>query len=366
MIPNSPGRGEPERTRLRSLGIRPGVLPTGRLNALTDVSGVRVGHFTLIQGNDIRTGATAILPHEGSLYRDRVPAGIAVANGFGKLMGYTQVRELGELEAPILLTNTLAVPRAAEAIIDWTLRQPGNENIVSVNAVVGETNDGRLNDIRRRALTVEMCLEAIEGAQAGPVEEGCVGAGVGTICFDWKGGIGTSSRRLPESLGGFTVGALVQTNFGGVLQVAGLPVGRKLERYYLRQFIGPADANGSCMIVLATDASLSDRNLTRLARRGLFGMGRTGAAFSDGSGDYAIAFSTAATARRRPDRRSPRLEMTNERMSPLFLAAIEAVEEAIYNSLTMATTMRGYNFATIQALPLGPLVELARAGRSAL
>lgn len=359
--------GQPEiaRTRLRHLGIQPGVLPPGPLNALTDVGGVCVGHFTLIEGDDVRTGATAILPHDGNLWRERVPAGIAVANGFGKLTGYTQVRELGELETPILLTNTLAVPRAADALITWTLRGAGNDHVLSVNAVVGETNDGRLNDIRSRALTAEMCLTALEDAAGGTCAEGCVGAGTGTVCFDWKGGIGVSSRRLPEALGGYTVGALVQSNFGGVLQVAGLPVGQRLERHYLRQFLPGPRADGSCMIVLATDAPLSDRNLTRLARRGLAGMARTGAAFSDGSGDYAVAFSTAEDVRRRADRRRgfPGAELPNERMSPLFLAALEATEEAIYNSLTMATTMRGHNHATVQALPLQPLIAMARAAR---
>lgn len=326
---------EPRR-RARDLGLAPGTLPPGPLNAITDVDGIKVGHFTLIEGDTLRTGATAILPHGGNLFQDRVPAGLTVGNGYGKLMGATQLAELGEIETPILLTNTLAVPRAAEALIEWTLTRPGNGEVRSVNPVVGETNDGKLNDIRARALTVEHMLEAIESADHGPVAEGCVGAGTGTICFGWKGGIGTSSRTLPD---GYTLGALVQSNFGGHLQIAS-------------SLLSPSD--GSIMIILATDAPLSDRNLTRLARRGLAGLARTGADMSNGSGDYVIAFSTHEDVRRTPERRGKIWsypELPNDLMSPLFQAAIECTEEAIYNSLTTATTMTG-NGVTVEALPL--------------
>jgi D-aminopeptidase len=289
---------EPPRKRARELGITPGVLPTGKWNAITDVRGVQVGQVTLIEGEDIRTGVSAILPHAGNVFQERVPAGIAVGNGFGKLMGSTQVQELGEIETPIVLTNTLAVPVAAEALIEWTLSQKGNEEVRSVNPVVGETNDGWLNDIRLRVVKKESVLEALNVAESGPVEEGCVGAGTGTVCFEWKGGIGTSSRVLPKSLGGYTVGVLVQSNFGGILQMGGIPVGRELGQYYLKDELNDASADGSVMIVIATDASLSDRNLTRLAKRGLAGLARTGASMSNGSGDYAVAFSTADDVRR--------------------------------------------------------------------
>ncbi len=321
------------RKRARELGIVPGILPTGSLNAITDVHDVKIGHVTLIEGEDIRTGVTAILPHGGNIFQDKVPAGITVGNGFGKLMGSTQVEELGEIETPILLTNTLAVPRAAEAIIEWTLVQKGNEEVWSVNPVVGETNDGVLNNIRRLAVTKEHVLLAIGIVSSGPVTEGCVGAGTGTICFGWKGGIGTSSRILPAKLGGYTVGALVQTNFGGVLQMDGIPVGKRLGQYYLKEQVDDASADGSVMIVLATDAPLSERNLKRLAKRGLAGLARTGASMSNGSGDYIIAFSSAQEVRRTPERRSRIYaypEVPNDLMSPLFQAAIETTEEAIY------------------------------------
>lgn len=350
-----------DRRRARELGLRLGILPTGPLNALTDVTGVRVGHVTVIEGDDIRTGATAILPHDGNPFQDKVPAGLAVGNGFGKLAGATQLVELGELETPIVLTNTLAVPRAADAILDWTLAQPGNEAVISVNAAVGETNDGYLNNIRRRILTPEIIRRAIDTAAEGPVDEGAVGAGTGTVAFGWKGGIGTASRRLPAALGGYTVAALVQSNFGGVLQVAGLPVGIALGRYSYHTELAATD-DGSIMMVLATDAPLSDRNLTRLAARAMAGLARTGAAMSHGSGDYALAFSTAPDVRRTPQRRAALAtlsELPNDRVSPLFLAAIEATEEAILNSLCMATTVTGYR-GTVEALPLAAVVELAQ------
>jgi len=343
-----------QRKHARELGIAPGILPTGRWNAITDVAGVKVGHVTLIEGDDIRTGVTAILPHAGNIYQDKVPAGIAVGNGFGKLMGSTQVEELGEIETPIILTNTLAVSVAAEAIIEWILAQAGNEDVRSVNPVVGETNDGWLNDIRRRAVTKASALEAIEMAESGPVLEGCVGAGTGTVCFGWKGGIGTSSRVLPKSLGGYTLGVLVQTNFGGVLQMNGIPVGKHLGQYYLKDQLDDASADGSIMIVIATDAPLSDRNLKRLAKRGLAGLARTGASMSNGSGDYVIAFSTAQEVHRTAERRSniwAYHEVPNDLVSPLFHSAIESTEEAIYNSLCMAETTMGYHGAKVTALP---------------
>lgn len=352
---------EPLRRRVRELGITPGVLPTGQWNAITDVRGVKVGHGTLIEGDDVRTGVTAILPHGGNIFQDKVPAGIAVGNGFGKLIGFTQVDELGEFETPIILTNTLAVPAAAEALIEWTLNQDGNEEVRSVNPLAGETNDGWLNDIRLRVVSKELVIEALKNAESGPVEEGCVGAGTGTVCFGWKGGIGTSSRVLPKSLGGYTVGALVQSNFGGVLQMDGIPVGKELGQYYLKDELDDASADGSVMIVIATDASLSDRNLLRLARRGLTSLARTGASMSNGSGDYAIAFSTAEESRRTPERRSrvwAYPEVPNDLTSPLFQATIEATEEAIYNSLCMAETMTGYRGRIVHALPLGEVERL--------
>ncbi len=306
----------------------------------------------------MRTGVTAILPHGGNLYQDRTPAGLAVGNGFGKLTGSTQVVELGEIETPIVLTNTLAVPQAAEALIAWTLAQPDNEGAVSINPVVGETNDSRLNDIRRRSITPQHVLDALAAAQDGPVVEGCVGAGTGTVAFGWKGGIGTSSRRLPAALAGYTVGVLVQANFGGVLQMGGAPVGLALGRYYLQDVVATGDADGSIMIVIATDAPLSDRNLARLARRALAGLARTGAAMSDGSGDYALAFSTAETVRRTLARRTQLAtvtELPNAALSPLFEATIEATEEAIYNALCMATTLTGYRGTTVEALPLAAI-----------
>ena len=341
--------------RVRELGITPGVLPVGKWNAITDVPGVKVGHVTLIEGEDVRTGVTAILPHGGNLFQEKVPAGIVVGNGFGKLMGSTQVDELGEIETPILLTNTLSVPRAAQALIDWMLAQKGNEEVRSVNPVVGETNDGVLNNIRKLAVTKEHVIQALEQAASGPVPEGCIGAGTGTICFGWKGGIGTSSRLLPEKLGGYTVGALAQTNFGGVLQMDGIPVGKQLGQYYLKEHLEDSSADGSVMIVLATDAPLSDRDLKRLAQRGLAGLARTGASMSNGSGDYIIAFSSAEEVCRTKERRSQVWaypEVPNDWMSPLFQATIEATEEAIYNSLCMAETMTGYQEYTVHALPL--------------
>lgn len=348
-----------ERVRARDIGLSPGILEPGPLNAITDVAGVLVGQVTLIEAPAIRTGVTAILPHGGNLYSHKVPGAVVTGNGYGKLMGSTQIEELGEIETPILLTNTLAVPRAADAILDWTLAQPGNEDVRSVNMVVGETNDGGLNDIRARAVTSAHGVQAIEAARPGPVEEGAVGAGAGTIAFGWKGGIGTSSRALPDSLGGYTIGVLVQSNFGGVLVMDGIAVGEQLGQFYLDDHVADDRADGSIMIVVATDAPLSDRNLTRLARRALAGLARTGASMTNGSGDYVIAFSTADSVRRTPDRRSGETqisELSNTAMSPLFQAVIEATEEAILNSLLMAQTatyrLPDGGTRTVDALPV--------------
>ena len=361
---SSTSAGGAERPRVREWGIKTGVLPPGPFNAITDVLGVRVGHVTLIQGQDIRTGVTVILPHEGNIFQDKVPAAIAVANGFGKLTGYTQVEEYGNLETPIILTNTLSVPTAAEALIDYTLSLPGNEHVESVNPVVGETNDGYLNDIRGKHVKKEHVIEAIGRAAAGPVEEGSVGAGTGTVCYDFKGGIGTSSRRLPDTRGGWTVGVLVQTNHGGVFQINGIPVGIKLGKYYLKKDIEDRQ-EGSCMIVVATNAPLDSRNLKRLARRALLGIARTGGFYSNASGDYAIAFSTAREVRIPHLSSSPTQQVTllrNEQMSPLFMAAAEAAEEAILNSLFKATRIEGKDGHVAEALPLDKIRELQKEG----
>ncbi len=349
-----------DRPRAREVGVVSGVLSPGPLNTITDVPGVLVGQTTVTEGDSVRTGVTAIVPHGGNIYESKVPAAIFVGNGFGKLMGVTQVRELGEIETPIVLTCTLCVPRVADAVITYVLdRNPGAR---SVNAVVGETNDGYLNDIRARPVRPEHVLGAITSASVGPVAEGSVGAGTGTIAFGWKGGIGTSSRRLPESLGGYTVGVLVQTNFGGILQILGAPVGRELGQFYLQDALDNGDADGSIMIVVATDAPIGSRNLERLATRAVLGLARTGSPMTNGSGDYVIAFSTAESVRRTPDRRREvhAIEsLPNDRMSPLFQAAVEATEEAIYNSLFRATTTAGHR-GTIEALPLDQTLEILR------
>jgi len=355
------------RPRAADLGLKVGVLPAGPLDAITDVSGVMVGHTTVIRGENIRTGVTAVLPHPGNLYREKVPGGIFVGNGFGKLTGSTQVDEMGEIETPILLTSTTSVPRVADAAISYMLSQPGNEDVLSINPVVGETNDGYLNDIRGRHISPEDVVQAIKNAKVGPVEEGAVGAGTGTVAFGWKGGIGTASRRLPVSLGGYTVGVLVQSNFGGVFTIAGAPVGQELNQYYLRKELQEEDTvrgkpDGSCMMVVATDAPLDSRNLRRLAARAWVGMARTGSSASNGSGDYAIAFSAAPQARIRMDDKSPtrKIEvLTNDAMSPLFEAAIEATEEAIYNSMFKAATMTG-NGHTVEALPIEKTLKILR------
>lgn len=355
------------RPRVPDLGMKVGVLPAGPLDAITDVDGVEVGHTTIISGDDIRTGVTAVLPHPGNLYREKVPGGIFVGNGFGKLKGSTQVEEMGDIETPILLTSTTSVPRVADALISYMLALPGNEDVLSINPIVGETNDGYLNDIRGRHITPEDVFAAIKNAKSGPVEEGSVGAGTGTVCFGFKGGIGTSSRRLPAKLGGYSVGVLVQTNYGGVLTIGGAPVGRELGRYYLREELeragnGKDRGNGSIMMVIATDAPMDSRNLKRLAARAWVGVARTGSSASNGSGDYAIAFSTAAQVRiRTVDKAQTRnIEVvTNDSMSPLFEAVIEATEEAVYNSLFRATTITGHGH-TVEALPMEKTVEILK------
>ncbi|MEM9704566.1 MAG: P1 family peptidase [Pseudomonadota bacterium] len=365
-----------EKPRARDIGVAPGYLKPGALNAITDVSGVRVGHVTLIEGDDIRTGATAILPHGGNIFQGKVPAGFSVANGFGKFMGATQIDELGEIETPIVLTNTLNVPEAAAGVIEWTLDQEGNERVASVNAVIGETNDAGLNDIRKRRLTPADARAAIEKASAVPrdrekgegerVAEGAVGAGTGTIAFGFKGGIGTSSRILVKELGGYTVGVLVQANFGGALIVDGVAVGEALNQFYLQDHADRGDADGSIVIIIATDAPLSDRNLKRLANRSFAGLARTGSSFTNGSGDYALAFSTAKEVRRtkkRRDRASDIRELPNNRFSPLSQAVIEATEEAILNALFAAVDMTGVNARTgeassVKALPLEKVQEI--------
>ena len=359
-----------DRPRVSDLRLKVGILPTGPLDAITDVAGVQVGSTTIIRGDNIRTGVTAVLPHSGNLYREKVPAAIFVANGFGKLTGSTQVDEMGDIETPILLTSTTSVPRVADALVSYMLALPGNEDVLSINPVVGETNDGYLNDIRGRHISPDDVFAAIKNAKGGPVEEGDVGAGTGTVAFGWKGGIGTASRRLPTNLGGYTIGVLVQTNFGGVLTIAGIPVGETLGQYYLRQELkqagsGKDKADGSCMIIVATDAPMDARNLRRLAARAWLGVARTGSSGSNGSGDYAIAFSTAPQVRVRGNDKAltRNTEVTaNDAMSPLFLAVIEATEEAVYNSMLKATTMTG-NGHTVEALPIAKTVEILKAHR---
>lgn len=342
--------------RPHEYGIRFGVMPTGPLNAITDVPGVRVGQVTLKQGQNVRTGVTAILPHNGNLFQQKNPAAVYIGNGFGKLTGYSQVDELGTLETPIVLTNTLSVPTAADALIDYTLTQSGNEQVRSVNAVVGETNDGFLNDIRGRHVTKQHVLDALRLAKTGPVEEGNVGAGTGTVCFGFKGGIGTSSRKLPASLNGYTVGVLVQTNFGGSLQIAGVPVGVELGRYEFKDKL-----DGSCMMVVLTDAPLDARNLKRLAKRAFMGLARTGGIASNGSGDYVIAVSTAYKIPHETKSAFDEVKLLrNDNVSALFMAAIEATEEAIINSLFAAQTTTGDQGHTVEQLPVEKVVELLR------
>lgn len=348
--------------RARDYGIEIGVLPVGVLNSITDVSGVKVGHTTIIEGENIRTGVTAIIPHSENLYRVKTPAAIFIGNGYGKLTGISQVKELGNIETPIILTNTMSVPTAFNALITYTINYPGNDQVRSVNSVVGETNDGSLNDIRGRHVKEEHVLEAIEAADDGPVDEGNVGAGTGTICFGFKGGIGTSSRVIPESMGGYTVGVLVQTNFGGVLQIDGVPIGEELGQYsFSRELMKKAD--GSCMIVVATDAPIDARNLERVAKRAFMGLARTGGIASNGSGDYVVAFSVAKENLIDSGERGAYLEsktLKNSSMSSIFLATIEATEEAIINSLFAAETMKGANGRVVEELPVDKVVEIIK------
>ncbi|MBE7640288.1 S58 family peptidase [Salegentibacter sp. BLCTC] len=351
--------------RVEEIPLKIGVMQSGTLNAITDVEGVKVGHTTLIKGDSVRTGVTAILPHGENIFQQKVPAAVFVGNGFGKLAGSTQINELGNLETPIILTNTLNVPTAMDAVIKYTLNLPENEDVRSVNAVVGETNDGYLNDIRGQHVKKADVISAIENAKNGSVTEGNVGAGTGTIAFGYKGGIGTASRKLPESLGGYTLGVLVQSNFGGVLQIAGVPVGQKLGNYSFSNNL-QNNVDGSCMIVVATDAPLSNRNLERLAKRAFLGLGKTGGIASNGSGDYIISFSTAKEMRipyKIENKTLTQKVVPNDLMSPLFMAAIEATEEAILNSLFMAETTTGFKGRTIKALPKEEVVKhLKKAG----
>jgi len=368
------------RERARDLGIKTGILETGSFNAITDVDGVLVGHKTIIEGDDVRTGVTAILPHSGNLFRSRVPAAVYVGNGFGKALGFTQVQELGELETPLALTNTLSIFNAAHGVADYVLNQPGNESVRSVNPVVGETNDGWLNNIRKRVVTTDDVYEAIQNAQSGPVVEGNVGAGTGTRALGFKAGIGTSSRMVPDDQGGYTVGVLVQSNFGGILTINGAPVGQELNNHYLASSatneseteqladasITPGydfDVDGSIMIVVATDAPITSRNLERLAKRAFLGIVRVGGFASNGSGDYVIAFSTSPDVRINTDSDGDIIamnELKNSAMTPLFLAAVEATEEAILNSLFLAETMSGENGRTMKALPVNEVLEILK------
>lgn len=368
MDAQTPPSAPAARARARDLGVAPGIFRPGVQNAITDVSGVRVGQVTVVEGDRVRTGVTAILPHDGNPFLDRVPAALHVGNGFGKLLGVSQLRELGELETPILLTCTLCVWKAADAMAEWMLAKPGMEGVGSINPVVGETNDGGLNAIRERAIRPEHVRQALESARGGAVAEGAVGAGAGTIAFGWKGGIGTSSRVLPATLGGYTVGVLVQSNFGGVLQVMGAPVGKELGRFSFKGDVDAERGDGSIMMVVATDAPLSDRNLERLAARAIMGLSRTGSAASNGSGDYVLAFSTAAGVRRRLSPSGGPAggsnvrqldDLANDAMSALFQGVVEATEEAIYNSLFAATTVTS-NGRTVEALPLDRVKEILR------
>lgn len=351
------------RGRIRDFGIEPGIFKPGPLNAITDVPGVRVGHITLVEGDNVRTGVTAIVPHEGNVFRLKCPAAVYVGNGFGKLAGITQIKELGNIESPVILTNTLSVAQGIEGVLTYTLSQKGNEDVGSVNAVVGETNDGYLNDIRGRHVKSSDVVEAIRRAKGGPVEEGCVGAGAGTVCFGWKGGIGTSSRVLPDDLGGFTVGVLVQSNYGGILEIDGIPVGRRLGQYSFKRDVENPDyllsPDGSCMMVVFTDAPLDARNLERLAKRAFMGMAKTGGIASNGSGDYVIAVSVNKGNLIDESQRFYRPTLLrNDDMSPLFEAAIEATAEALWNSLFMAVDTKGRDGRVVPALPIREVLEV--------
>lgn len=351
-----------EHKTLREWGFPIGIFETGRYNAITDVPGVTVGHVTCIEGDDIRTGVTAIVPHQGNIFRNKVPAAIYVGNGFGKLAGVTQVRELGNIETPIILTNTLSVAAGMEGLIRYTLMQPGCENERSVNAVVGETNDGRLNNIQQMYITPEMVIDAINNAHGGPVEQGNVGAGTGTICFGFKGGIGTSSRKLPESLGGYTIGVLVQTNYGGILEIDGVQVGQRLQKHdFIDHVRRTENVDGSCMMVVVTDAPLDCRNLERVAKRAMMGMAKTGGIASNGSGDYVIALSVAPENLINDKAKTlTTTVLANSQMSPIFAATIEATAEALWNSLFMAESMTGCNGNHVDALPVQQVIDMLR------
>ena len=352
---------QPHKT-LREWGFPTGIFNVGPNNAITDVPGVTVGHVTLIEGDSVRTGVTAIVPHQGDIFRYKVPAAICVGNGFGKLAGVTQVQELGNIETPIVLTNTLSVAAGIEGVVRYTLMQPGNEDVRSVNAVVGETNDGRLNDIRGMHVTPQMVIDAINKAHGGPVEQGNVGAGTGTICFGFKGGIGTASRVLPESLGGYTIGVLVQTNYGGILEIDGVQVGQRLEKHdFINHVKKSENVDGSCMMVVITDAPLDSRNLERLAKRAMMGMAKTGGIASNGSGDYVIAMSVAPG--NLIDSKAKTITSTmlaNSETSSLFAATIEATAEALWNSLFMAEPMTGRGGYHVDALPVDRVLEMLR------
>ncbi len=356
------GAATAERKSVRELGLQIGVMQPGKWNSITDVPGVKVGHHTLWKADSVRTGVTVIIPHEGNLFQEKVPAAVFVGNGFGKLAGTTQLMELGNLETPIALTNTLGVPVAMQALVRYTLNQQGNESVQSVNAVVGETNDGWLNDIRGMHLREEHVFEALKNAASGKIEQGVVGAGTGTVCFNFKGGIGTASRKLPASLGGYSVGVLVQSNFGGVLEVAGVPVGKSWNKFSFSNHLQNR-VDGSCMIVVATDAPIDARNLERLAKRAFLGLAKTGGIASNGSGDYVIAFSTFKGNRilhQTANPVSPVQLLSNDDMSPLFMAAIESTEEAVLNSLFLATTVSGQKGRTIPAIDLNALETLLK------
>lgn len=349
-----------ERWTLREWGFPIGIFETGKNNAITDVAGVTVGQVTCIEGDSVRTGVTAIVPHQGNIFKNKVPAAIYAGNGFGKLAGYTQVEELGNIETPVVLTNTLSVAAGIEGLVRYTLSQPGNEAVRSVNAVVGETNDGKLNKIRDMRVTPSMVLEAIGKAESGPVAQGNVGAGTGTICFGFKGGIGTASRVLPESLGGYTIGVLVQSNYGGVLEIDGVQVGRKLCKYDFRKHVEKTDnVDGSCMMVVVTDAPLDARNLKRVAKRAMMGLAKTGGIASNGSGDYVIAMSVAKENLVEQGKKIQSMNvLDNGEMSSIFCATIEATAEALWNSMFMAETMKGYNGYEVEALPVEKVVEM--------
>ena len=348
---------------IREHGFPIGIFNTGKNNAITDVPGVTVGQVTCIEGDSIRTGVTAIVPHQGNIFRNKIPAAIYAGNGFGKLAGVTQVHELGNIETPIVLTNTLNVAAGIDGLITYTLQQPGNENVRSVNAVVGETNDGGLNKIQQRYVTPEIVLEALSKAKPGPVEQGCVGAGTGTVAFNFKGGIGTSSRVLPKSLGGYTIGVIVQSNYGGILEIDGVQVGQKLNEYSFKNHVIPQakTADGSCMMIVITDAPIDARNLERVAKRAMMGLAKTGGIASNGSGDYVIALSVAPENLLKDGKKMhTQTVLDNGEMSSIFAATIEATAEALWNSMFMAETTKGYKGKVVEALPVEKVLEMLK------